>query len=44
LAALVLLIVGIIRDGVAEGWLEGVSLIIAVVLVVSVTAGNNYVK
>jgi P-type E1-E2 ATPase len=27
-----------------KGWLDGVAILIAVVLIVSVTAGNNYMK
>jgi len=27
-----------------EGWMEGVTIFIAVILIVSVTAGNNYMK
>lgn len=44
LAALVSLLVGIWKDGIAHGWLEGVTIIAAVVIIVCVTAGNNYVK
>jgi len=44
LAALVSLIVGMIKEGVKEGWLEGVTIYIAVILIVSVTSGNNYMK
>ena len=28
----------------AEGWLEGVSILIAVVIITVVTSGNNYMK
>lgn len=52
LAAGVALIVGVINEGWAEvktkfkikGWLDGFAIFIAVILIVSVTAGNNYVK
>ena len=44
LAALVSFLVGIWKDGIAHGWLEGVTIIAAVVIIVCVTAGNNYVK
>lgn len=30
--------------GWREGWLEGVSILVAVVIIVSVTSFNNYVK
>jgi hypothetical protein len=43
IAATVALIVGIIQHG-AEGAIEGVSIFIAVIIIVTVTAGNNYVK
>ena len=42
-AAFVSLIVGMIEDP-ADGWLEGVAILIAVVLVVTVTASNDYMK
>jgi P-type Ca2+ transporter type 2B len=44
LAALVSLIIGVINDGIAHGWIEGMSIFVAVVIIVSVTAGNNYAK
>ena len=44
LAALVSLLVGIWKDGVAHGWIEGVTIYAAVIIIVCVTAGNNYVK
>lgn len=43
IAALVSLIVGIWEDP-EEGWLEGVAILIAVVIVVLVTSVNNYIK
>jgi magnesium-transporting ATPase (P-type) len=36
--------VGIWKEGLAHGWLDGSTIYIAVVLIVSVTAGNNWVK
>lgn len=30
--------------GIKEGWLEGVSIILAVVIISGVTAGNDYMK
>lgn len=35
---------GIWKDGIAHGWLEGVTIYAAVIIIVCVTAGNNYVK
>lgn len=32
------------NEPICEGWLDGVAILIAVVLIVSVTAGNNYMK
>lgn len=43
-SAVVSLILGIATEGLAEGWLEGASILIAVVLIISVTSGNNYIK
>jgi len=44
IAALVALCIGIWKEGVEHGWIEGVSILIAVTIIVSVTAGNNYIK
>jgi hypothetical protein len=44
IAASVSLVLGIIEDGWATGWLDGVSIYIAVVIIISITAGNNWVK
>ena len=35
---------GIATEGLHEGWLEGASILLAVVIIVSVTSGNNYLK
>ena len=43
-AALASLILGVATHGLAEGWLEGVSIILAVVIITVVTSGNNYMK
>lgn len=43
-AALVSLILGVATHGWAEGWLEGVSILLAVTIITIVTAGNNYMK
>ncbi len=43
-AAVVSLVLGIATEGLAEGWLEGASILIAVVIIVTVTSGNNYIK
>ncbi|KAM3140850.1 hypothetical protein pb186bvf_007077 [Paramecium bursaria] len=44
LAAFVNLIIGVITEGWAEGWMDGFAIFIAVIIIVSVTAGNNYIK
>lgn len=43
-AALASLILGVLSHGWSEGWLEGVSIILAVVIITVVTSGNNYMK
>jgi len=43
-AAVISLVLGILTEGLAEGWLEGASILIAVVIIVTVTSGNNYIK
>jgi Ca2+ transporting ATPase len=43
-SAAVSLVLGILTEGLAEGWLEGASILLAVVIIISVTAGNNYIK
>lgn len=35
---------GIYQDGWEHGWYEGVTIILAITIIVSVTAGNNYMK
>jgi hypothetical protein len=34
----------VIDDGWATGWIDGVSITVAVVIIVCVTSGNNYMK
>ena len=43
-AAAISLLIGIWRDGIEEGWLEGFAIIVAIVIIVAVTSSNNYVK
>jgi magnesium-transporting ATPase (P-type) len=43
-SAVVSLVLGIATEGLKEGWLEGASILIAVVIIVSVTSTNNYLK
>lgn len=42
-AAVVSLIIGTIQDP-SQGWLEGVAILVAVIIVLSVTASNDYMK
>ena len=35
---------GVATHGWGEGWLEGVSILVAVVIITVVTSGNNYMK
>jgi cation transport ATPase len=43
-AAVVALIVGVIEHGAATGWIDGVAILIAVFIVATVTATNDYNK
>lgn len=43
-AAAVSLVLGIINEGWAKGWIEGVSIFVAIFIIVSVTTTNNYIK
>ena len=43
-SAAVSLVLGILTEGLAEGWLEGASILLAVIIIVTVTSGNNYIK
>lgn len=42
-AALASLIVGMIEEP-SEGWYEGTTIFFAIFLIISITAGNNYIK
>lgn len=43
-AAVVSTVMGIYQDGLDHGWYEGVTILLAICIIVSVTAGNNYMK
>ena len=43
-AATASLIIGIWKEGLGKGWYEGVTIYLAVVIIVSVTAANDYMK
>jgi P-type E1-E2 ATPase len=43
-AAVVSMGVGIYKDGWEHGWIDGTSIIVAVLIIVTVTVSNNYVK
>ena len=44
IAAVVSLILGIATEGLEKGWMEGTSILVAVVIIVTVTSANNWVK
>jgi len=44
IAAICSTIIGILNDGAKTGWTEGVTIFLAVFLIVSITAGNNWIK
>ena len=44
MAATVSLGIGIWKEGIAKGWIEGLSIYIAVVIIVGVTTFNDYSK
>lgn len=44
LAATCSLVIGVIQHGWKAGWVEGLAIFIAVGVIISVTAGNNYIK
>jgi magnesium-transporting ATPase (P-type) len=43
-AAVVSLTLGIAMEGLAKGWIEGFSILLAVIIITVVASGNNYVK
>ncbi len=43
-AAVVSLTLGIATHGLAEGWIEGFSILLAVMIITVVASGNNYMK
>jgi Ca2+ transporting ATPase len=43
-AAVVSLVLGIAIEGLEHGWMEGTSILLAIVIIVTVTSGNNYIK
>lgn len=43
-AASVSLLIGIWREGLEKGWYEGVTIYLAVIIIVTVTAANDYMK
>lgn len=43
-AAAVSLILGIINEGLAKGWIEGVSIFVAIAIILVVNTSNNYVR
>lgn len=43
-SAVVSLVLGIASEGLEKGWMEGTSILAAIVIIVTVTSGNNWVK
>ena len=43
-ASVVSTVIGILQDGVEKGWMEGATIMLAIILITSVQSGNNYVK
>ena len=43
-AAVVAMVVGIYNDGFALGWIDGTSILVAIVIIVIVTVGNDLAK
>lgn len=43
-AAVTSLVLGVIAEGLENGWMEGTSILVAIGLIVSVTSINNYLK
>ena len=44
LAATVSMIIGMCKEGISTGWLDGATIYLAVIIIVSITAGNDYMK
>jgi uncharacterized ion transporter superfamily protein YfcC len=44
LAAAAALTIGVVQHGWQSGWVEGAAIFMAVGIIVTVTAGNNYLK
>ena len=43
-AAVVATVVGIYNDGFSIGWIDGVSILVAIVIIIIVTVGNDLAK
>lgn len=43
-AAVVAMVVGIYNDGFAMGWIDGTSIIVAIIIIVIVTVANDMAK
>ena len=38
------MVVGIYNDGIAHGWIDGVSILVAILIIITVTVTNNMAK
>ncbi len=43
-AAIISLVLGVATEGIEHGWYEGTSILAAILIIVSVTSGNNWIK
>lgn len=43
-AAAVSIVIGLIKDGWPEGLIEGISIMIALVIIIAVNSGNNWIS
>ena len=43
-AAVVATVVGIYNDGFSIGWIDGVSILVAIIIIIIVTVGNDLAK
>ena len=44
MAAVVATVVGIYNDGFSIGWIDGVSILVAIIIIIIVTVGNDLAK
>ena len=37
-------VIGVLQEGLSKGWMEGATIFLAIIIIVTVGAGNNYIK